>query len=192
MYCNPGFPLKSIIYTFGSDHDSTFHVTGTPALITLPCNFGQKYYAPQVWPDQASILWPPDHGSTFWYACSNHCMGRQCHRKCPYGVRQRVDCSAYRNHLNNIRSQTKWCAEIDRPFQKDSCLNHQNKMLLFTSVLIATIWLDIRKKILEKQMYKWLQIINHENWQCNIVTQFPDNSNIWRQRYSVCIVFHGT
>ena len=28
-------------------------------------DWGQKYYAPQVWPDRGSNLWPPDHDSTF-------------------------------------------------------------------------------------------------------------------------------
>ena len=28
-------------------------------------DLGQKYYAPQVWPDQGSNSWPPDHDSTF-------------------------------------------------------------------------------------------------------------------------------
>ena len=28
-------------------------------------NLGQKYYAPQIWPDWGSNSWPPDHDSTF-------------------------------------------------------------------------------------------------------------------------------
>ena len=28
-------------------------------------DLGQKYYTPQVWPNQDSNSWPPDHDSTF-------------------------------------------------------------------------------------------------------------------------------
>ena len=28
-------------------------------------DLGQKYYAPQVWPNRGSNSWPPDHDSIF-------------------------------------------------------------------------------------------------------------------------------
>ena len=44
------------------DHDSTVHVTETPAL-TISV-FMQKYHAPQVQSDRVLNSWPPDHDST--------------------------------------------------------------------------------------------------------------------------------